>query len=221
MVAMSNSKFVAKQSGVIEMDEMFFGISYKGNHKHSKHFKMPRPAFKRGTDNIGSYSTKMCVLFSAERGGKAYGRVMGNGVLSVDRLNKTMTPILEPGSLVITDANTILKSYLFDLPLEHKAVPGRSSRTFRKNKKNHTYAPRFYNIQHVNNLHMRFRRFLAPHNGVSSKYLEMYLDYFLWLDNEARAKSSSVDAVAEAITSRGTYNSEAVLCFRAAVPKVA
>ena len=34
--------------GIIEADETFFAISYKGNHSKSKTFAMPRKAHKRG-----------------------------------------------------------------------------------------------------------------------------------------------------------------------------
>jgi hypothetical protein len=32
--------------GIVEADETFFAISYKGNHKKSKTFKMPRDSRK-------------------------------------------------------------------------------------------------------------------------------------------------------------------------------
>ena len=37
--------------GLVEMDETFFALSYKGNHKKSG-FKMPRPARKRAKQNM-------------------------------------------------------------------------------------------------------------------------------------------------------------------------
>ena len=50
--------------GTVEADETFFNVSYKGNHKNSRQFIMPRKAHKRG-NNIhrkGLSSEKVCVF---------------------------------------------------------------------------------------------------------------------------------------------------------------
>ena len=49
--------------GIIEADETFFAISYKGNHSKSKTFAMPRKAHKRGhsTHIRGLSQEKVCV----------------------------------------------------------------------------------------------------------------------------------------------------------------
>ena len=54
-----------KLSGLIEGDETFFSISYKGNHKKSDKFVMPRPAHKRGKQvhYRGLSHEKVCVPF--------------------------------------------------------------------------------------------------------------------------------------------------------------
>ena len=39
--------WIADVDGVVEMDETFIPLSYKGNHKKSS-FVMPRPSHKRG-----------------------------------------------------------------------------------------------------------------------------------------------------------------------------
>ena len=53
MAALATDLDTKQLSGVVEMDETFVRISYKGNHKNSKTFKMPRPTYKRGPDNRG------------------------------------------------------------------------------------------------------------------------------------------------------------------------
>ena len=50
-------------TGVVEADETFFNVSFKGNHKRSHSFIMPREAHKRGNDvhTKGLSSEKVCV----------------------------------------------------------------------------------------------------------------------------------------------------------------
>ena len=63
-------------AGTVEADETFFNVSYKGNHKNSRQFTMPREAHKRGSDvhTSGLSSEKVCVpcMITTYRG-KTYG----------------------------------------------------------------------------------------------------------------------------------------------------
>ncbi|MBS4035794.1 MAG: hypothetical protein KGZ85_15125, partial [Ignavibacterium sp.] len=45
-------------------------------------------------------------------------------------------------------------------------------------------------LQHVNNLHAQLRKFLRPFNGVSSKYLQNYLNWFAYKDKLYGTKST-------------------------------
>ena len=49
--------------GIIEADETFFAISYKGNHSKSKTFAMPRKAHKRGHLHISEACPKKRYVF--------------------------------------------------------------------------------------------------------------------------------------------------------------
>ena len=37
-------------------------------------------------------------------------------------------------------------------------------------------------LQKVNNVHAQLRKFLSPFNGVSSKYLQNYLNWYAYID---------------------------------------
>lgn len=65
--------------GIIETDELYIPISYKGNHSKSSHFVMPRKAYKRGSDNKAQIGSKACVMCAIERNGQTYGEVLGKG----------------------------------------------------------------------------------------------------------------------------------------------
>ena len=63
MDALQNMADDVTLDGIIEADETFFAISYKGNHSKSKTFAMPRKAHKRGhsTHIRGLSQEKVCV----------------------------------------------------------------------------------------------------------------------------------------------------------------
>ena len=69
--ALQNMQAEVTLEGIVEADEAFFPISYKGNHKKSVIFKMPRKAHKRGkqTHKRGLSREKVCVPCAVTRNG--------------------------------------------------------------------------------------------------------------------------------------------------------
>lgn len=63
--------------GIIEADETFFDISYKGDHKKSSTFVMPRPAHHRGKSvkKRGLSNEKVCVPCAVNRDGLSLAKV--------------------------------------------------------------------------------------------------------------------------------------------------
>ncbi len=76
--------------GIVEADETFFTISYKGNHKKSKKFTMPREPHKRGnsTHVRGLSSEKVCVPCAANRSGMSIAKVSNTGRVSTKDLHE-------------------------------------------------------------------------------------------------------------------------------------
>ena len=70
--------------GIIEADETFFAISYKGNHSKSKTFAMPRKAHKRGhsTHIRGLSQEKVCVPCAVNRNGLSISKITNTGRVS-------------------------------------------------------------------------------------------------------------------------------------------
>lgn len=76
--------------GIVEADETFFTISYKGNHKKSKKFTMPREPHKRGnsTHIRGLSSEKVCVPCAVNRSGMSIAKVSNTGRVSTKDLHE-------------------------------------------------------------------------------------------------------------------------------------
>ncbi len=173
--ALTKKSFSPCFRGVIEMDEMYVRLSYKGNHKHSKGFTMPRPAFKRGSDNrIPGNNAKASILCLVERDKGFYGTIPCRGTINLPLLQQIFEEKVSDESIVLTDGLRAYNQYFRTTNVEHIVLPSNEGRPS-------VCGP--YHINNVNALQRRFRRFLADYNGVSTKHLNNYLALFLWMEN--------------------------------------
>ena len=62
-----------------------------------------------------------------------------------------------------------------------------------------------YHVQNVNNLDMSLRKFMESFNGVATKYLQNYLNWFLVLEKIKNSTSKMTTMAAIAFTSNSTW----------------
>lgn len=166
--------------GIVEADETFFTISYKGNHKKSKKFTMPREPHKRGnsTHVRGLSSEKVCVPCALNRSGMSIAKVSNTGRVSTKDLHEIYDGRIDPSATLVTDK---MNSYVrFSNANGIELVQLKTG----KAKKG------IYNIQHINSYHSQLKRFMKSFNGVSTKYLNNYL---IWHNFVNYAKESDVE----------------------------
>ena len=166
--------------GIVEADETFFTISYKGNHKKSKKFTMPREPHKRGnsTHVRGLSSEKVCVPCAVNRSGMSIAKVSNTGRVSTKDLHEIYDGRIDPSATLVTDK---MNSYVrFSNANGIELVQLKTG----KAKKG------IYNIQHINSYHSQLKRFMKSFNGVSAKYLNNYL---IWHNFVNYAKESDVE----------------------------
>ena len=145
--------------GIVEADETFFTISYKGNHKKSKKFTMPREPHKRGnsTHVRGLSSEKVCVPCAVNRSGMSIAKVSNTGRVSTKDLHEIYDGRIDPSATLVTDK---MNSYVrFSNANGIELVQLKTG----KAKKG------IYNIQHINSYHSQLKRFMKSFNGVSTK----------------------------------------------------
>ena len=150
--------------GIIEADETFFAISYKGNHSKSKTFAMPRKAHKRGhsTHIRGLSQEKVCVPCAVNRNGLSISKITNTGRVSTRDLHHIYDGRIKTNSTLVTDK---MNSYVrFTNANGIDLVQLKTG----KAKKG------IYNIQHINSYHSQLKRFMRGFNGVSTKYLNNY-----------------------------------------------
>ena len=151
-----------KLEGVVEMDETFFNISYKG----SRH--LPREPHKRGerAKHRGISSDKVCVPCGVNRDGKSVAKIANLGRISTIDVFNVFQGKVDENSVLCTDENSSYIKFSNDAGLNIIQIKADTHNSIG-----------LFNIQHINNYHSRLKRFLRPFNGVATKYLNNYL---LW-----------------------------------------
>ena len=92
-------------TGIVEADETFFNVSFKGNHKRSHDFTMPRKAHKRGNDvhEKRLSSEKVCVPCAVNDTGISYAKPGKPGKISSACITSTFEEKIAPRSVLSTD----------------------------------------------------------------------------------------------------------------------
>tara|TARA_B100000508_G_scaffold140933_1_gene144360 strand:- start:1066 stop:1779 length:714 start_codon:yes stop_codon:yes gene_type:complete len=155
-------------SSEVECDELELAISNKGSRN------LERKPRKRGGDhkrNQGANQiTVVQVVTAVERKGNKYLRAVETKRLSKEDITKALAGKLDDNSTLITDKHPSYKAFAKENPsIKHKTLLAKEH--VDKNDKG-------INLQKVNNTHAQLRKFLLPFNGVSSKYLQNYLNWF-------------------------------------------
>jgi len=151
--------------GIIETDEFYLLESEKGN----KHLR--RPPRKRGGAVKGNRGeNKVGVLVTVDRDGDRQSVVVGKSIMSRKELEKALKGKIKPESVLCTDSYKVYRGFAKREEINHVEVI-KNGKPTQRNKA--------YHIQTVNNLHKQIRDFLSEFNGVSTKYLQNYLNWFL------------------------------------------
>ena len=164
-------------SGVVETDELELALSHKGNRN------LDRKPRKRGTDfkrNDSDNITTVQVVTAMERGGRTFFKAVESKRLTTQEITKAFDGKLTDGTLLITDSHVSYKKFAKENPnIKHKSFIAKDH--VHKQDKN-------IHVQGVNNKHKKLRDFLDPFNGVSSKYLQNYLNWFAYADKLRETK---------------------------------
>lgn len=206
-------------AGIIEADEMYLPVSYKGNHKKSKRFVMPRESYRRGTDNRSNNLPKACIMCAVERNGQSYGEVLGAGQTTTKMVTHAFGERVVADSIMLSDGGKAISNY-FAKKKDVEFILLKSSMSG-SHKGGDPEIRGIYHIQTVNNFHNRLQRFLRCYNGVATKYLNHYVNLFVWIENHKAMESKLEDSMRDYISGNDTYAPAWSLFEREAVPSVA
>ena len=169
--------------GVVQADETFTAVSYKGNHKS---FKLPRTAYKRGTkaSKRGLSTEKVCIPCAVNLDGLSVAKISNLGKPSLKNLQKVLNGNISKNSVFVTDSLRPYQKLSLDMELNHIRIATKK----RSNG--------LFNIQMVNNYHSRLKGLITHRfKGVATKYLNNYLVYHNFVNfakGSAEGKGSNI-----------------------------
>ena len=182
-------------SGEVESDEFEISISKKGSKI------LDRKPRKRGTDfkrNLGEKTTVIQVVTAVERGGEKFLKAVETKRLTTEEVTKAFDGRLLEGTTLYTDAHPTYKSFAKENPLlKHKTFIAKEH-VSKIDKKIH--------VQTVNHTHRELKDFLRQFNGVSSKYLQNYLNLFAYADKLRESKHTIKQWLVGALLADNAYN---------------
>lgn len=154
-----------KLDGIVEADETYFPISFKGNHSNSKVFQMPREPHRRGVKakKRGISKEKVCVACAVNRDGKSIAHISNLGRPSVASIAAVLGGRITPDSVLCTDK---MNSYV-----QFAEREGINVIQLKSNQR----VSGIFDIQHINGYHSQLKTFIRHFNGVATKYLNNYL----------------------------------------------
>lgn len=172
-------------NGIVESDETYTKLSFKGNHSKSKNFVMPRKRHKRGNDihTRGLSSEQVCIACFISDKNLSYSKVADLGIPSWNKVYNVIKNHIEKKSILVTDNYKGYTKIVDRLNLNHISVL------------DETYSNGTFNIQRVNSYHSEFKRLINFYfKGVATKYLNNYIVYYNFLHcGDSKRKKKIID----------------------------
>lgn len=164
-----SSVSVEEFQGIVESDDLFFAYSEKGNRN------LDREPRKRGekASKAGISNEKVAVIATCDRSGNKDFKVATTGRISKKDLDKVLKGRLDKAQVLCSDSHRSYSAFTKSMDITHKKFNA---------SKGQRAVEKVYHVQNVNNLDSRLRKFMESFNGVATKYLQNYLNWFLVLE---------------------------------------
>ncbi|MGL2908076.1 IS1595 family transposase [Helicobacter pylori] len=163
--ALQNIQNEVKLDGIVEADETYFPLSFKGHHRN---FKLPRLSKHRGTQATkrGLSKEQVCVTSGINLNGKSIAKVSNLGKPKIKDLEKVLSNKISKESVFVTDSFKAYLKLANDMELSHIRIPKKK------------YKLGSFNIQTINSYHSHLKDMIKHRfKGVATKYLDNYLVY--------------------------------------------
>jgi transposase-like protein len=179
-----SSVSVEEFEGIVESDDLFFPYSEKGNRKLDRKLrKRGEKASKRGISD-----EKVAVVATCDRSGNKDFKVATTGRISKKDLDKA--------DILCSDGHRSYGAFAKSNDIEHKKFNA---------SKGKRVVDKIYHVQNVNNMDMRLRKFMDSFNGVATKYLQNYLNWFLVLEKIKNSTNKITNVALIALASNSAW----------------
>jgi transposase-like protein len=187
-----SSVSVEEFEGIVESDDLFFPYSEKGNRKlDRKPRKRGEKASKRGISD-----EKVAVVATCDRSGNKDFKVATTGRISKKDLDKVLKGKLDKADILCSDGHRSYGAFAKSNDIEHKKFNA---------SKGKRVVDKIYHVQNVNNMDMRLRKFMDSFNGVATKYLQNYLNWFLVLEKIKNSTNKITNVALIALASNSAW----------------
>lgn len=171
-------------TGITECDDKLLNINEKGNRK------LQREPYKRSSDRKpkrGVSDDKISVVVASDRKGNSTMKVAKRGRIDNESIEKSIGNFVQPNVVICSDKHPTIISWAKEKEIEHHTFFA----------KNHS-KDKIYHVQNVNSIDNLYERWVKPFYGVSTRYLEKYLNWFIFLQ-KTKSKTNQAFELAKAI----------------------
>jgi transposase-like protein len=155
--------------GIVESDDIFFLESEKGSRNMTRKIReRGSKATKRGISN-----EQVAVVITQDRKSSKEMVVVKKGRVTKKSLEKVLGGRIKKGATLCTDSHRSYTAFTKANGIEHKKFIA---------NKGQRVKDKIYHVQNVNNTASRLRSWMKPFNGVATKYLQNYLNWFMILE---------------------------------------
>lgn len=194
-------------NGVVQADETFMPISFKGNHKN---FNLPRLAKQRGTANTkrGLSKELVCIPCGVNLNRKSIAKISNLGKPNLVALQKVLNGKIQKDSVFVIDSFRAYLRLSNDMELNHIRIP--------RNKHSNGCS---FNIQTMNSYHSILKAMLIyTFKGVATKYLNNYLVYHNFVNFAKNTKQDKEEILFNHIINTNRISKSINIVNRASVP---
>lgn len=162
--------------GIVEADELYILESHKGKNQVQK--LGTRKARKRGgvSKFRGISREQVCILFAADRKSGLVAQMAGYGRVNSMDIEGIIGDYLKDATCFCTDAGKSFLTYAKEKGIEHHILNANKGERIKG----------IYHIQHINAYHSRFRKWISKFQGVATKYINHYLEWFRYIELHKR-----------------------------------
>jgi len=177
--------------GIAEADETFFLYSEKGDKTVSKR----RRSRKRGgkAKRAGINDEQVPVIVGCDRQGELILGAAGRGRISVKQIDEVLGKHIDPDATHCTDSHPSFRKFAKTHHLKFKPV------NISKGKR---VVKGVYHIQHANSAHTRLKTWMGKFNGVSTRHLNNYAQWYGLLEETKSLPDQSEEFVDRAVPHR-------------------
>ncbi len=151
--------------GITESDDTFFRFSEKGSANLKRNPRKRGGGAKRGTS-----IDQVAVIVTTDRARRMDLTVARRGRIKKIDIEQAIGARVTSKTILCTDSHATYKGFAIDNKNEHHRLRTDLKQRVKK---------RVYHIQHVNAIDSRLKRWISGRfGGVSTKYLQKYLDWF-------------------------------------------